>query len=143
MQLTRAADYAMRVMIHLASLPEGSKLPLKALSKATNAPESFLAKLLQGLTRAELLVSHRGPDGGFELPATARKATMLDVIQSIDGPIQLNTCLSELGCEFQDWCPAHLVWVQAQEAMLSILRNAKIDDLARLGGIRKEMLESG
>jgi len=137
MQLTRAADYAVRVMIHMASLPEGTMVRLKTLADAADAPEKFLAKLLQNLSRAELVVSRRGPSGGFELAPAAKNATMMQVIEAIEGPFALNVCLSEKGCERQEWCPAHSVWAQAQEAMLSVLRKYTIHDLAVLGGERK------
>ncbi len=132
MQLTRAADYAVRVMIHMSSLPANSRLPLGKLAAAVLVPESFLSKVLQTLTRAELLVSHRGTDGGFELAPGTSKITMLDVIQAVDGPIQLNACLrKDRQCERLGDCPAHPVWVRAQEAMLSVLSAAVISDLAR------------
>ena len=137
MQLTRAADYAVRVMIHMASLPEGTMVRLKTLADAAGAPEKFLAKLLQNLTRAELVVSRRGPNGGFELASGAKSATMMQVIEAIEGPFALNVCLSEKGCERQEWCPAHTVWAQAQDAMLSVLRKHTIQDLAGQGEQRK------
>ena len=95
MQLTRAADYAVRVMIHMASLPEGTMVRLKTLANAADAPEKFLAKLLQNLTRAELVVSRRGPNGGFELTPGAQNATMMQVIEAIEGPLALNLCLGQ------------------------------------------------
>ncbi len=137
MQLTRAADYAVRVMIHLASLPDGTKVRLADLAVAAEAPEKFLAKLLQYLTRADLVASRRGPSGGFELSARARQATIADVVEAIEGPIELNLCLSEKGCDRQEWCPAHQVWAQAQEAMLTLLRRSTIDELAVLCQRRK------
>lgn len=133
MQLTRAADYAVRVMIHMASLPEGTMVRLKTLADAADAPEKFLAKLLQNLSRAELVISRRGPNGGFELAPGAKNATMMQVIEAIEGPFALNVCLSEKGCERQEWCPAHAVWAQAQDALLHVLRRHTIHELAVLG----------
>ena len=131
MQLTRAADYAVRVMIHLASVKRGERASLPAIGAATGAPESFLSKVLQSLTRARLITSRRGPAGGFEISTRGRRASMRDVIEAIDGRLCLNVCLSERRpCPRKDWCPAHPVWVQAQAAMLDILGTAKIADLA-------------
>ena len=54
---------------------------------------------MQNLTRASLVISHRGNTGGFELPDTSRNATILDVVEAVEGPIRLNLCLgSEHGC---------------------------------------------
>jgi len=89
MQLTRAADYAVRVMIHMAGLPLGTTVRLRTLALAVTVPESFLAKVLQTLTRAGLVVSRRGPDGGFELVPSSMQASLLDVIDAIEGPAQI------------------------------------------------------
>ena len=133
MQLTRAADYAVRVMIHLAGLPAGSRVSRDELAQAAECPEQFLSKVLQGLTRAGLIVSHRGNTGGFELPANQRSASILSVVEAIEGPLHLNICLgSQNACTRQSWCPAHPVWAQAQEAMANVLRAASISDLARV-----------
>ena len=117
MQLTRAADYAVRVMVHLAGLPPSARVSRGDLSVAADCPEQFLAKVLQNLTRAGLVMSHRGNTGGFELDETHRSASVLEVIEAIEGPIRLNICLSsDHACSRQSWCPAHTVWGDAQEA---------------------------
>ncbi len=131
MQLTRAADYAVRVMIHLAMLEQGERVSLPAMVMATSAPLSFLSKVLQALTRAGLIASRRGPAGGFEISAQGRHASMRDVIEAMDGRMCLNVCLSERrSCPRKEWCPAHPVWVRAQAAMLEVLSTAMIADLA-------------
>jgi Rrf2 family protein len=131
MQLTRAADYAVRVMIHLATLPEEERALLPTLAVATGAPGSFLSKVLQSLSRAGLIVSWRGQLGGFAILTRGRQASIRSVIEAIDGPIALNVCLQHgPSCSRKSWCPAHLVWVQAQTAMLQVLDKATIADLA-------------
>jgi Rrf2 family protein len=132
MQLTRAADYAVRVMIHLAGLPPGTRLPGSALAAATGVPDSFMSKVLQGLVRARLIWSRRGVDGGFELAAAPESTTLLEVVEAIQGPIQLNRCLgSGESCERQPGCVVHAVWAEAQSAMLAVLRGANLAGLAR------------
>jgi Rrf2 family protein len=131
MQLTRAADYGVRVMVHLASKDEKERSLLSALAEATDAPESFLSKVLQALTRAQLISSQRGKSGGFSILPRGRAASMLQVIEAIDGPICLNVCLvSGMQCERSLWCPAHPVWARAQQAMLRVLADASIAELA-------------
>jgi Rrf2 family protein len=138
MQLTRAADYAVRVMIHLAGLPPETRASRAELAVAAECPEQFLSKVLQNLTRAGLVLSHRGNTGGFELPQIRRTATLLEVVEAIEGPIRLNVCLaSDRACTRQELCPAHDVWVDAQAAVAQVLRNAKISDLAQIASERK------
>ena len=131
MQLTRGADYAVRVMICLAGSPNEERVSLPALAEAAEAPESFLSKVLQALSRAELISSRRGQSGGFKISQRGRTASMLEVIESIDGQIHLNVCLvSGRSCHRKAHCVAHPVWAQAQEAMVRVLSAATIADLA-------------
>ena len=135
MQLTRAADYAIRVMIHLAGLPHGTRASRGDLAAASQCPDQFLSKVLQALTRAGLVTSHRGNTGGFELPEAHSRASVLQIVEAVEGPIHLNMCLAQSdACERQSWCPAHTVWQQAQDAMSAVLRASTIDELARRPG---------
>jgi len=132
MQLTRAADYAVRVMIHLATLPAHERASLPALAQATGTPESFLSKVLQALSRAKLIKSLRGQSGGFEILPSGRHASIRQVIEAIDGPIHLNLCLiSQHACGRSKCCPAHHVWEEAERAMTNVLSSAVILEMAQ------------
>lgn len=131
MQLTRAADYAIRVMIHLATRAAATRLLLPQLAAATGVSRSFLSKVLQMLTQSGYVASWRGQSGGFELLERGRTATVREIIEAIDGPVHLNVCLvSGHSCSRQVWCPAHPVWARAQQAMLDVLGSATIAELA-------------
>jgi Rrf2 family protein len=131
MQLTRAADYAVRVMIHLATLPDQERALLPALAAATGAPKSFLSKVLQALCRAGFIVSRRGQAGGFEILPSGREAPIRAVIEAIDGPICLNLCMTTgVSCNRKSYCPVHPIWEKAQEAMLQVLNAVTVAELA-------------
>jgi Rrf2 family transcriptional regulator, iron-sulfur cluster assembly transcription factor len=131
MKLTRAADYAVRIMIYMAGLSAGTRVNRSELASATGCPEQFLSKILQQLARAKLIRSHRGNTGGFELPQDSG-ATVLKVIEAVEGPVCLNFCLaSDRSCDRQGWCPGHTVWAKAQRAMAAVLGNALIAELAQ------------
>jgi Rrf2 family protein len=131
MQLTRAADYGVRVMIQLASQPSNLRSRLPDLARATGAPESFLSKVLQALCRAGFIVSQRGQTGGFEILPAGRQASISAVIEAVEGPIFLNVCMGAgTYCQRRSFCPAHPVWVRAQEAMMAVLNEASVAELA-------------
>lgn len=142
MQLTRAADYAVRVMVYLAGRTPEARLSLPELAREAETPVSFLSKVLQSLTRAGLITSRRGQAGGFSLTSRGRASSMREVIEAVDGPIRLNVCLtSGRSCDRMLWCPAHPVWARAQRAMLEVLESALIAEMAirpavvRRGGV--------
>lgn len=144
MQLTRAADYAVRVIIHMAALPVHERALLPALARATGAPQSFLSKVLQALCRAGFIASRRGQSGGFEILPSGRKASIRAVIEAIDGPIRLNLCLtSGASCNRKAYCPAHPVWAKAQEAMLAVLDSATVAELALQAASPRPRLSRG
>lgn len=132
MQITRAADYAVRVMVYLAAMPPGVRLQRNTLVELSEAPNSFLSKILQRLVSARLISSYRGAGGGFELAMPASSISLLNVVEAIDGPVQLNVCVHGAeGCGRQLSCVVHSVWTEAQRALVNILGSASIEVLAR------------
>lgn len=132
MMLTRAADYAVRVMVCLAGKPEYSRTHRDALADAAQVPPEFLGKVLQSLNRAGLITSQRGVNGGFALARPGDSISMLNVIEAVEGPLRLNVCLlDDPKCNRRDFCAAHRVWCEAQEALERILSSVTIATLAR------------
>jgi len=131
LQLIRAADYGIRALVHLAGLPEGGRMLLPELARATGVPPSFLSKVLQELCHAGFVASFRGQAGGFAILENGRRATVSAVIAAVDSPIRLNLCLAPgRSCDRKADCPAHPVWVRAQMALLRVLDAQTIADLA-------------
>jgi len=131
MQITRATDYAVRVMIHLAALPPGSKVQQAELSRDTEVSGHFLSKVLQQLVRSQLIRSQRGSGGGFVLAVPASSVSLLDVVEAIEGPVRLNLCLEDgPSCNRKPSCPAHEVWAKAQAALVKVLAASSIASLA-------------
>jgi len=128
--VTRAADYALRATLALAGLPPGARLCLSELADSCEVPPSYLYKVLQSLARGGLLAAHRGVTGGYELTPRARQASVLDIVEAVNGLPLLNTCVLAGGCRRAPTCPAHPVWHQAQERMREVLAGARIADLA-------------
>ena len=143
MPITRAADYAVRVMVHLASLPPGTRLQKSALVELSEAPESFLSKVLQRMVAKGLITSWRGGGGGFELTHPAEQVSVLTVVEAIDGPMHLNLCVpGASGCERSLACAVHPVWVEAREALTKVLGKATMAKLARRRKSAQEPIEA-
>ena len=85
MQVTAKAEYALRAATVLASSGPG---PVKseAIASAEDIPLRFLHNILAALTRAGILSSLRGADGGYELTREAATITVADVIRAVEGP---------------------------------------------------------
>jgi Rrf2 family protein len=85
MQVTAKADYALRAATVLATSGPG---PIKseAIAAAEDIPLRFLHNILAALTRAGILSSLRGADGGYELTRAPAAITVADVIRAVEGP---------------------------------------------------------
>jgi Rrf2 family protein len=130
MQLTRAADYGVRAMIHLASAAPDARSSLNELAEAADVSPAFLSKVLQRLVRSGHVASWRGKKGGFGLRDRGRSATLLEILQALDGVPELNVCLLSGGCHRSPWCAAHGVWQEAQARMRETLASATLEHLA-------------
>ena len=129
-RLTSAADYAIRAMLHIASLPEGGPVQRQDIARVQKIPASFVSKVLQSLVRAGLLRSYRGSGGGFALAREASEINLLQVVEAIEGPLALNACAPEPGsCVHSPFCPADQVWVSIQRQMADTLRDANLEQL--------------
>ena len=85
MQVTAKAEYALRAVTVLAKSGPG---PVKseAIAAAEDIPLRFLHNILAALTRAGILSSLRGADGGYELTRSPDGITVADVIRAVEGP---------------------------------------------------------
>lgn len=130
MQITRQADYAVRAVMYLAKLEPDQRTATSKVAQAQRIPPSFLAKIISQLSIAGLLQTSRGARGGVNLARGPKEVTVLEVIEAIDGPILLNECVSENStCTRYDDCPLRPVWCDAQEELISRLKNTNFQSL--------------
>jgi len=121
-RLTRAGEYAIRGMIRLAKNGGEGLVLIADVAKAEGVSKSFLAKQFQRLVKAGLLESSRGASGGVALARPAAQITLRDIVEAVEGPVELNRCLAANDrCKNADACPLSPVWREAQERMLEVL----------------------
>ena len=130
MQITRQADYAVRAVLHLARTGNAERAATSMIAKEQNIPPSFLAKIISQLSIAGLLHTSRGARGGVTLAREPKDITLLEVVEAIDGPIQLNECVANDGiCTFEENCPIRPVWCDAQDQLVNRLRGTNFADM--------------
>jgi len=122
-------------MTYLASLETGARLSSKTLALAIGSPEPFLTKVMQALVGSHLAASRRGKAGGFELAKLPSEISMLDVIEAVEGPLNLTDCTEcdvplDQQCSRLGRCSAHPVWAEAQADLRRTLSRASLRDLA-------------
>jgi len=105
--------------------PVGSAL----LAQRAQVPPSYLAKILQNLAKAGIVISRRGASGGFILARTPEEVTILDVVQSVDPIHRITKCPLNLDSHCEVLCPMHANLDAAIAEVQGILGSSTIAEL--------------
>ena len=90
MRITREADYALRIVVMLATIDK--QTDAKEIADKNDVPYRFALKILRKLVQANIVKSFRGVNGGYVLNRKPSEITMREVIETIDGKIAINKC---------------------------------------------------
>lgn len=108
LNISEAYSLALHAMAYIASQGKSRPVSAREISSGLGVSEAHLSKVLQRLTRAGILRSSRGPGGGFSLSRPEGDITLLDIYESVEGPLKLDDCLigtkicGGKGCIFDD-----------------------------------------
>jgi Rrf2 family protein len=97
MKLTRASSYALHAVAFMAAQKHDRPIASHLIAQARGIPERFLLKVLKPLVQARVLLSIKGPNGGYRLARPAADISMLEILEAVDGPIRGQSPLSEEG----------------------------------------------
>jgi Rrf2 family protein len=129
---SRQCEYALQAVSYLALQPAGKKTSIKELSRILNIPYHFLAKILQNLTYKKLLVSQKGPSGGFALGLSPNKITLYHIVEAIDGSDFSKKCVMGFSeCSGKSPCAVHEHWAKMREGIYSMLVSENIAEMAK------------
>lgn len=92
--IRRGTDYALRCLTYMACFPEGEVFIVASVAKKRKVSPKFLHKIFQRLTRAGILASHRGLQGGFSIARDPANITVRNIVEILQGPIAFNRCLN-------------------------------------------------
>jgi Rrf2 family protein len=133
MKLTRASSYALQAVAYMANQKKGKEdrpIPSHTIADERNIPERFLLKVLKPLVSAQILLSIKGPNGGYRLARQASDISILDVVEAVDGPIRgaapLNPGQSDHGLHRR----LDLVCSQIADQVRKHLARVKVSELA-------------
>ena len=97
MKLTRASTYALHALAYMAAQKSDRPIASHKIAADRHIPERFLLKVLKPLVSARVLLSIKGPNGGYRLAKSPSEITMLEVLEAVDGPIRGQAPLTDEG----------------------------------------------
>ena len=132
LRLSKKSDYALISMKHLATRSDsGASASAREISEAYDIPLELLAKVLQRLVRARLLVSVQGTRGGYRLGRSAQLISVADVIQAVDGPVTVTACSdTDHNCDQYTKCSIRDPLWKIKNRILESLNTVSVAEMA-------------
>lgn len=129
---SKSCTYALRAVLYTAL--EGSfdnKVGITQIANAIDVPKPFLGKLLQKLSKHEIISSAKGPKGGFYLSKESMKQSPLIIVKLMDGESIFNKCVLDLAeCSDDNPCPFHEGFIPYRRKVFEHLENISIEEMA-------------
>ena len=127
MKYSKATNYALHTMLHLAVAPPDKPVGVQQLAEQQQLSPTYLSKILTRLVKGGMITSSSGANGGYLLVRNWEEISFLDIIHAIEGTSSLFDCDVDHGPE----CLIQKVMISAEEKMEDELRNMKLAEVAK------------
>lgn len=130
--LTRRAEYGMRILVHLTTIEPGVRVTTSDLAQECEVSPGNVPTIVNVLSRAGLLDCSPGRNGGCMLARDPKQVSVLEAIEVLEGPVDVDFCLLDSRrCHQQDpHCTLHESWAASKAAAFEALRNVTLYDAA-------------
>lgn len=130
--LSKSCQYALRAVVYIAANATPSHLTgAQEMADSLEIPKHFLSKILQQLTRNQLVSSTKGPNGGFYLSEENERTTIDRIVEIMDGPGLFKACVLGMPeCSAVHPCPLHFQAVDYRDGLYHKLKRLTIQELA-------------
>lgn len=131
MRINRRTDYAVRVMLALAEHPFGERLSTQSIQEEMLVPRAFLQRIIAELSRANLILTFPGPNGGIQLYKESEMINLRQIWEAIEGPLLISDCLqSPEECPLHENCPVYGCWGRLQKTIQRELETTTLCELS-------------
>lgn len=130
LRINRQTDYAIRVVLALSKLPEGTRVPSSEIQMQMLIPPAFLQRIVATLANEGFIFTQAGRDGGITLAHHPSDINLLQVVEAFEGPIWLSDCVEHLdSCFFGRTCPVNRRWDRLKDLIRAELESATFASL--------------
>jgi Rrf2 family protein len=144
LRLSTKGQYGVRAMFEIAKGYPSSPTTIKEISERQEVSVSYLEQILNTLRKSGLILSVRGPGGGYLLSRPPALISMGAILKELEGPVAITSCLDPLeGCSRVDSCVTHLLWRSLGEKIEAFLATITLEDLLHEETLLKQALKAG
>ncbi|KEH87777.1 transcriptional regulator [Clostridium novyi A str. 4540] len=130
MKLSTKGRYGVRAMVDLAINYGESPMSIKSIAKRQNISELYLEQLFSQLRKAKLIKSIRGAQGGYVLNKHPKDISVSDIINVLEGPIEISSCVDTGECDNMNVCPTRLLWKKIKKSIDEVTESITLQDMA-------------
>ena len=142
MKISTKGRYGLRILVDLATHDAEKPRLIRDIAESQGISEKYISRLVIDLRRAKLIRSVRGVNGGFHLAKLPEQITLLEVLETMEGPISVVDCVrSPEKCKRQTLCPARSIWAKLNDGIRELTAKITLDDI--LNAYRKQNAENG
>lgn len=125
---SKSCEYAIRAMIFVAQSSKSNlRVSIKEVAKATDAPEHYIAKIMQELSRKRLVQSIKGPNGGFFMSNQEMKTSLADILKAVEGDgLYIDCVLGLKKCSEKNPCPVHFEFKEIKAKVINMMESNTI-----------------
>jgi len=129
LDLNRESEYAIRSLV-LLGIESQRPVSVREIAARTDVPERFLSRVLAELAWAGVVTSRIGRSGGYVLARDPERLSLLEVVESVEGPARSGRCvLRQQGCDPDLPCAIHPIWAAAQDGLIDRLGETTLAQL--------------
>ncbi len=131
MQLHSTTKYAIRIMNYMVNGDKNNLFNAKDISEKLDIPYKYLSRIMGDLTKAELIVSVRGREGGYKIARSASTIFLIDILNIFDEFKHKQECLLGIGlCDGTNKCSMHDQWVEPKNLIEKMFEETSLDNLS-------------
>ena len=129
MKLSTKGRYGVKAMVELAINYSEEPLSIKKISASQNISEYYLEQLFSSLRKANLIKSIRGAQGGYVLSREPKDITIAEVMNVLEGPVEIAYCVEDDSCDNTDCCATRLLWSKIKNSIDEVLESITLQDI--------------
>jgi Rrf2 family protein len=129
--INRQTDYAIRILLALASEIPGTRISTSRIKDDMDIPHALSQRIVADLARGNFIETFPGRDGGIQLARAADQINLLEVVEYMQGKIDVSDCLINEGveCSLENKCPVQKRWIKLSNIIRSELAKQTFDQL--------------
>jgi len=129
MKLSTKGRYGVKAMVDLAIHYGDAPVSIKTISSRQSISEYYLEQLFSPLRKSKLITSIRGAQGGYVLAKEPKDIKVSDIMNILEGPVEVADCIDNVSCDNIDCCATRLLWTKIKNSIDEVMESITLQDI--------------